>query len=88
MHKKRGLSGLERLLAIAGHEVTTKSIRTGTHLESCMERVLNFSGCNSETAGIKGGYNNNTHQQITRKTRVTEKYKKLKTIKTKHKVQM
>jgi len=50
-----------------------------------MERVLNFSGCNSETAGIKGGYNNNTHQQITRKTRVTEKYKKLKTIKTKHK---
>jgi len=49
--KALGLSGLERLLEIAGLEVTTKGVRTGTRSESRVQRVPEYRGCSVETVG-------------------------------------
>jgi len=51
--KEEWLSGLERLLAVVGLEVTTKGIRTGTGMERWRERVPDFIGCNAKTASAK-----------------------------------
>jgi len=52
-HQRRGVSGLEGLLAVVGLEVTTESIRTGTSTERWRERVPDFRGCNAKTASAK-----------------------------------
>jgi len=41
---RKGLSGLEGLLAIVGLELMTKDIRTGTSMERWIERVPDFRG--------------------------------------------
>jgi len=48
--KRRGLSGLEGLLAVVGLEVMTEGTRTGTGMERWRERAPDFSGCNAEAA--------------------------------------
>ena len=40
-------------MAIAGLEVTTEGISTGTSMERWRERVSNFWGCNAKTASAK-----------------------------------
>jgi len=47
------LRGLEGLLAVVGHEVSTEGIRTGTGKERWRERVPDFRGCNAEAASAK-----------------------------------
>ena len=51
--RRKGLSGLEGLLAVVGLEVTTEGIRTGTGTDRWRERVPNFRGCNAKTASAK-----------------------------------
>jgi len=51
--RRKGLSGLEGVLAVVGLEVTTEDIRTGTGTERWMERVPDFRGCNAEAASAK-----------------------------------
>jgi len=50
---RKGLSGLEGLLAIVGLELMTKDIRTGTSMEIWIERVPDFRGCNAEAVSAK-----------------------------------
>jgi len=47
------LSGLEGLLETVTLEMTTKSVRAGTHSKSWRERVPDFRSCDVEAADAK-----------------------------------
>jgi len=51
--RRKGLSGVEGLLAVVGLEMTTEGVRTGTGTERWRKIVTNFRGCNATTTSAK-----------------------------------
>jgi len=49
----KALSGLEGLLETVRLEMTTKSVKAGTHWKSWRDRVPDFMSRNAEAAGAK-----------------------------------